>query len=40
MLKYNGGGHRNVGTCQFTDEEMAEKLPAMLAELCTMANQN
>ena len=40
MLKYNGGGHRKVGTCQFTDEEMAVKLPAMLAELCAMANQS
>lgn len=39
MLKYNGGGHRKVGTCQFTDEEMEEKMPAMLAELCAMANQ-
>ena len=39
MLKYNGGGHRKVGTCQFTDEEMEEKLPQMLAELCSMANQ-
>ncbi len=33
MLKYNGGGHKAVGTCQFTDEEMATDLPKMLAEL-------
>lgn len=33
MLKYGGGGHRAVGTCQFSDEEMEEKLAALLAEL-------
>ncbi len=33
MLKYNGGGHKVVGTCQFTDESMHEDLPKMLAEL-------
>lgn len=38
MLKYNGGGHKKVGTCQFTDETMAEGLPKMLDELCEMAN--
>ena len=38
MLKYNGGGHRKVGTCQFTDENMTTELPKMLAELCRMAN--
>ena len=36
MLKYNGGGHRAVGTCQFTDEEMGTELPKMLDELCAM----
>lgn len=40
MLKYNGGGHRKVGTCQFTDENMETDLPKMLAELCEMANQD
>lgn len=40
MLKYNGGGHRKVGTCQFTDENMETDLPRMLAELCEMANQD
>lgn len=39
MLKYNGGGHKKVGTCQFSDEEMETKLPEMLAELCSMSNQ-
>ena len=39
MLKYNGGGHRKVGTCQFTDENMETDLPKMLAELCEMSNR-
>ena len=26
MLKYGGGGHRVVGTCQFSDDTMEEKL--------------
>ena len=39
MLKYGGGGHRKVGTCQFTDENMDTELPKMLAELSAMANQ-
>ncbi len=38
MLKYRGGGHKKVGTCQFSDETMAEELPKMLSELCAMAN--
>ena len=38
MLKYNGGGHKKVGTCQFSDDNMATELPKMLAELCQMAN--
>lgn len=33
MLKYGGGGHRAVGTCQLQDEEISEKLPALLEEL-------
>ena len=33
MLKYGGGGHRKVGTCQFSDDEIEEKLPKMLDEL-------
>lgn len=35
MLKYGGGGHKAVGTCQFSDETMDEKLPDLLAELVT-----
>lgn len=38
MLKYHGGGHKKVGTCQFTDENMETELPKMLAELSEMAN--
>ena len=33
LLKYGGGGHKAVGTCQFHDEEIAEKLPQLLEEL-------
>ncbi len=33
MLKYHGGGHQKVGTCQFSDETMVTELPKMLAEL-------
>lgn len=39
MLKYNGGGHKKVGTCQFTDENMETELPKMLAELKALANK-
>lgn len=39
MLKYNGGGHKKVGTCQFTDENMDTELPRMLEELKALANQ-
>lgn len=39
MLKYNGGGHEKVGTCQFSDDTMATELPKMLEELCSLANQ-
>ena len=38
MLKYNGGGHKKVGTCQFSDENMDSELPKMLKELCDLAN--
>jgi len=38
MLKYGGGGHRKVGTCQFSSENMDTELPKMLAELCQLAN--
>jgi len=39
MLKYHGGGHKKVGTCQFSNETMEEELPKMLADLCEMANR-
>ncbi|MBR3483349.1 MAG: exopolyphosphatase [Lachnospiraceae bacterium] len=39
MLKYNGGGHKAVGTCQFSDENMESELPKMLNELCSLANE-
>ena len=38
MLRYNGGGHEKVGTCQFTNENMETDLPKMLAELTELAN--
>ena len=38
MLKYGGGGHEKVGTCQFTNENMAAELPEMLEELKGLAN--
>ncbi len=38
MLKYNGGGHKAVGTCQFSPENMETELPKMLDELCDLAN--
>lgn len=39
MLKYGGGGHKKVGTCQFSDETMAEGLAKLLEELKEMANE-
>lgn len=33
MLKYGGGGHKAVGTCQFKNEEIEAKLPKLLDEL-------
>jgi len=33
MLKYGGGGHEMVGTCQFSDENTAEELPKLINEL-------
>ena len=33
MLKYGGGGHKAVGTCQFDDEHMDEMLPKLLDEI-------
>ena len=39
MLKYNGGGHKNVGTCQFDDDSMITELPKMLKELIELSKQ-
>lgn len=39
MLKYNGGGHKKVGTCQFTGETMETELPKMIDELKKMSNK-
>ena len=33
MLKYGGGGHKAVGTCQFDDDAISAKLPQLLNEL-------
>lgn len=33
MLRYGGGGHKQVGTCQFSNEAMAEQVAALLAEM-------
>lgn len=39
MLKYGGGGHKAVGTCQFSDESMVTELPKMLNELINYPNK-
>lgn len=36
MLKYGGGGHKVVGTCQFSSETMDQKLPELLEEIIQM----
>jgi len=33
MLKYGGGGHKAVGTCQFTDEVMDENIKALIDDI-------
>jgi len=33
MLKYGGGGHRVVGTCQFSDEEQDVMLPRLIDDI-------
>ncbi len=38
MLKYGGGGHKKVGTCQFSNETMWENVPKLLKELAEMCN--
>ena len=37
MLKYGGGGHKAVGTCQFPDEKMDEMVPILLDELISLS---
>ena len=37
MLKYGGGGHRMVGTCQFDDEHMPQRVPLLLDELVELS---
>lgn len=36
MLKYGGGGHPKVGTCQFENDVMNEKLSQLLQEIVTL----
>lgn len=38
MLKYGGGGHKAVGTCQFPDETMDEQLPKLIDEIVNYDN--
>ncbi|MBU5470902.1 exopolyphosphatase [Falcatimonas sp. MSJ-15] len=33
MLKYGGGGHKAVGTCQFTNDNMDKQLPKLIDEI-------
>ena len=33
MLKYGGGGHKAVGTCQFTDEVMDENIKSLIDDI-------
>lgn len=33
LLRYNGGGHHVVGTCQFSDEDMNTQVPKLLEEI-------
>ncbi|MBQ3584348.1 MAG: exopolyphosphatase [Lachnospiraceae bacterium] len=39
MLKYGGGGHKVVGTCQFPTETMDEMIPKLLDDLTTLNKQ-
>ncbi len=38
MLKYGGGGHRAVGTCQFSSDNITENLPLLLTDICRINN--
>lgn len=33
MLKYGGGGHKQVGTCQFSDEDMDQNIAALIEDM-------
>lgn len=36
MLKYGGGGHRVVGTCQFSDQDMERRIPELIDEIAAI----
>lgn len=36
MLRYGGGGHQVVGTCQFSAEDMEERIPKLLADILSL----
>lgn len=38
MLKYGGGGHKAVGTCQFSDISMSGNVPALIEDLVNLNN--
>lgn len=38
MLKYGGGGHKKVGTCQFADENMKENVTKLLEDIVNYHN--
>ena len=33
MLKYGGGGHQAAGTCQIANDQAAETLQALIAQI-------
>ena len=39
MLKYGGGGHKAVGTCQFSNEDMPTKVPQLLDEIVKLSEE-
>jgi nanoRNase/pAp phosphatase (c-di-AMP/oligoRNAs hydrolase)/transcriptional regulator with XRE-family HTH domain len=38
MLKYGGGGHKAVGTCQFSEDDMDEKIVNLIKEIQEINN--
>jgi nanoRNase/pAp phosphatase (c-di-AMP/oligoRNAs hydrolase) len=38
MLKYGGGGHEKVGTCQFSTADMNQKIPQLIDEIVNYHN--